>query len=237
MMRSYDDIDLSQHRPSRVGRVVVILSTLGALSIAAWAFAPILVANYTAVAAHLFAGPKTRPAAQEQPAAPLLASAQAATQAATPAAAQAAPAAPAAPSAPAAAPPPVTTAVAATDDQASPPAAPPAPPSATMAAAAPANTTASTSWSTPPWPQNRGIQAAAPAAPPAPPASLDTMQVASAAADTPAEAFENVPLPRKRPSRLIATSLAIPLPRPRPEIEADAPAAPSVFDLQVERMR
>jgi hypothetical protein len=231
MMRNDDefDIDLSRHRSSRIPRVVLILSTLGILLIAAWVFAPNLMpnlmTNYAAVMARLFEGPKPHPAAQEQPAAPTVASAQA-TPAATPAATAAAPAASEA------APPPVTTAAAATDDQASPPAAAIAP-----AAAAPAavDTTSSTTWSAPPWPQNRGIQAAGPAAPPA---NADNMQVASVApADTPAEPFDNVPLPRKRPSRLIAASLAVPLPRPRPEIEGDAPAEPSVFDLQVERMR
>ena len=72
----------------------------------------------------------------------------------------------------------------------------------------------------------------------APPAEADTTRLAAVAPqDTPAEAVENVPLPRKRPSRLIAASLVIPLPRPRPEIEVEAPAAPTAFDLQVERMR
>jgi hypothetical protein len=76
------------------------------------------------------------------------------------------------------------------------------------------------------------------AQPAAPPAEADTTRLAAVAPqDTPAEAVENVPLPRKRPSRLIAASLMIPLPRPRPEIEVEAPAAPTTFDLQVERMR
>jgi len=113
--------------------------------------------------------------------------------------------------------------------------APPAPADAQAAApvapAAPAETTASTSSS--PWPQSRGIQVAA-----APPADVGAMQEATAAPDTPAvEPFDNVPMPRKRPSRQIAASLITPLPRPRPEIEGDAPAAPTTFDLQVERMR
>jgi hypothetical protein len=84
-----------------------------------------------------------------------------------------------------------------------------------------------------PWPQDRGIQVAT-----APAAAPDSVQVATAEpGDTAAEPFDNVPLPRKRPSRLIAASLAIPLPRPRPEIEPDASPDQSTFDLQVERMR
>jgi hypothetical protein len=64
------------------------------------------------------------------------------------------------------------------------------------------------------------------------------MQVAAVAPqDTPPEPFDTVPLPRKRPSRLIEASLAIPLPRPRPEIEGDAPPELSAFERQVERMR
>ena len=73
------------------------------------------------------------------------------------------------------------------------------------------------------------------------------MQLASAApadtnADTAAANVDqpvNVPLPRSRPSRLIAARLAIPLPRPRPDIaDSDAPTpAMRAFELQVERMR
>ena len=216
-----NEIDLSQHRPSRVPRVVVILSTLGVALIAAWVFAPILMANYSVATAPV--SPKPRPAVEDQ-AAPTLASAQSA---------------PATPTAD-------TTAVASIDDQTAAPPAPVAPPAgpaggdtmAATSASASASTSASPSWPGPAWPQDRGGQAAAPAAP-APPANADTMQVASAApTDTPAEPFDNVPLPRKRPSRLIAASLAIPLPRPRPDIESDAPPADqSTFDLQVERMR
>jgi hypothetical protein len=85
-----------------------------------------------------------------------------------------------------------------------------------------------------PWPQDRGgFQVAT-----APVANPDSMQVATAEpADTAAEPFDNVPLPRKRPSRLIAASLAIPLPRPRPEIEPDPSPGLSAFEMQVERMR
>jgi hypothetical protein len=113
-------------------------------------------------------------------------------------------------------------------------ASPPAPAAAPAASAA----TASTPWASQPWPQSRGIQVAA-----APPAALtppeaDTARPADMAQDTPADSTESVPLPRKRPSRLIAASLAIPLPRPRPELEVEAPAGPTTtFDLQVERMR
>ena len=113
------------------------------------------------------------------------------------------------------------------------PAAPPSP------ARAP-ETTASTPspWNAQPWPQSRGVQVAA--APPAvTPPEADTSRLAAVAPqDPPAEAGETVPLPRKRPSRLIAASLVIPLPRPRPEIELEASAGPpTTFDLQVERMR
>jgi hypothetical protein len=107
-------------------------------------------------------------------------------------------------------------------------------------ATAPAPTvtaTASTPWNAQPWPQSRAVQVAtAPTA--APSAEGDSVRLAAVAPqETPAEPAETVPLPRKRPSRLIAASLAVPLPRPRPEIEADPPAGPSAFDLQVERMR
>jgi len=112
-------------------------------------------------------------------------------------------------------------------------------------AAAPARTapetTASTQspWNAQPWPQSRGVQvAAAPPSAVTPPEADSARLAAVAPQDTPADAVENVPLPRKRPSRLIAASLAIPLPRPRPEIEAEAPSGPpTTFDLQVERMR
>jgi hypothetical protein len=66
---------------------------------------------------------------------------------------------------------------------------------------------------------------------------VDTAAAAVAPQDTPAEPVENVPLPRKRPSRLIEASLSIPLPRPRPGIDGDAPPELSVFERQVERMR
>jgi hypothetical protein len=112
-------------------------------------------------------------------------------------------------------------------------------------AAAPARTapetTASTQspWNAQPWPPSRGVQvAAAPPSAVTPPEADSARLAAVAPQDTPADATENVPLPRKRPSRLIAASLAIPLPRPRPEIEAEAPSGPpTTFDLQVERMR
>jgi hypothetical protein len=113
----------------------------------------------------------------------------------------------------------------------------PAPaPSPAPARAAP-ETTASTPspspWNAQPWPQSRGVQVAA-----APPAVTPSEAAAVAPQDPPAEPVDNVPLPRKRPSRLIAASLAIPLPRPRPEIELEASAGPpTTFDLQVERMR
>jgi hypothetical protein len=100
-------------------------------------------------------------------------------------------------------------------------------------AAAPGPVVASAAAS--PWPQSRGIQAEASAAPA--PANADMQVAAVAPQDTPAEPFDNVPLPRKRPSRLIEASLAIPLPRPRPEIETDTSPELSAFEQQVERMR
>jgi hypothetical protein len=121
-----------------------------------------------------------------------------------------------------------------------PPAAETTTPAAEDPAPAPARaapeTTASTPspWNAQPWLQSRGVQVAA-APPTAMPPETDT---ARAPQDMAAEPIENVPLPRKRPSRLIAASLAIPLPRPRPEIELEASAGPpTTFDLQVERMR
>jgi hypothetical protein len=79
---------------------------------------------------------------------------------------------------------------------------------------------------------------AAPSDPPAPRAEANPVQLAAVSpATASSDAVENVPLPRARPSRLIAARLAIPLPRPRPDIPEEAPAAPSTFDLQVERMR
>jgi hypothetical protein len=228
MMR--DDLDLSQTRSSRIPRVVAIVSTLGILLIAVWVFAPILMAKYAAATATRAAGPKPDTVAQQVPGP---ATAAAADQAATPA--------------------PATTAVAAgADDNAQPPAPAAAPGGAD-------NNLAASPWPKDPpqvWPQPQDqaaappppVQAAAP--PPAPPASANTMQLASIApADTNtslattanAAMPANVPLPRSRPSKLIAARLAIPLPRPRPA-DIDGPndtPTPQMraFDLQVERMR
>jgi hypothetical protein len=211
MMRNddIDDIDLSRHRPSRLPGMLVIGAAVGVAVIAAWIVTPILMSKDSAATASLLSAPKVRAAAPKDQTKD-----QTRDLAPTLAAAAATPAAPAAD----------TTAVAAPDE--------PAP-----AAAAATETTASTPWNAQPWPQSRGVQVAA--APPAtPPAEADTTRLAAVAPqDTPAEPVENVPLPRKRPSRLIAASLVIPLPRPRPEIEGDAPAGPTAFDLQVERMR
>ena len=207
MMRN--EIDLSQHRPSRISRVVLIVSTLGVALIAAWVFAPILLANYTAATATLSAGPKPRPIAQDQ--APRAASA---AQAATPA--------------------PITTASASADEQ--------APPAAAPTRLTGFGTSAAASWpkDPPALPQDSATMSIQPA-PPAPADDADTMRLASAApaATATAEALDNVPLPRKRPSHLIAARLAVPLPRPRPtDIEGDAPSPnQAAFDLQVERMR
>jgi len=65
------------------------------------------------------------------------------------------------------------------------------------------------------------------------------MQLASASPAAPAaDDVETVPLPRSRPSRLIAARLAIPLPRPRPDIRGDGTSAEqAAFERQVERMR
>jgi len=117
----------------------------------------------------------------------------------------------------------------------------PAPPAAagTTAVASPAEDTAPTRAVRPstgstrpavPWP----IASSPPA-----PAAADNPTVQFAAVDPgiEAESAENVPLPRSRPSRLIATHLAIPLPRPRPDIESELAGPPTTFDLQVERMR
>lgn len=206
-----DDIDLSRHRPSRLPGLLVIGAAVGVALIAAWIFTPLLMSKDSAATASLLSAPKARAAApKDQPVAPTLA------------AVEATPAEPAAD----------TTVAAAADAPVA------APVRATAPAPAATETTASTPWSAAPaWPQTRAVQVAtAPAA--APPAEGNTTRLAAVAPqDTPAEAVETVPLPRKRPSRLIAASLAIPLPRPRPEIEAEAPAGPTAFDLQIERMR
>jgi hypothetical protein len=49
--------DLADEGPSRISRVAVILSTLGVASIAAWVFAPMLLANYASMVP---AAPKSR---------------------------------------------------------------------------------------------------------------------------------------------------------------------------------
>ena len=205
----HDDLDLSRHRGSRIPGMLVIGAALGVALIAAWVVTPILISRDSAATGWLFARAKPRPAAQEQAPAPMLASAQA-----TPVTAPTAP--PAADPAP----------PASTEDQA-------AAPSPTAATPAVADTTASPSLNAP-WPQGRGIQVAA-----APPADVGAMQEATAAPPEPPAMVpvDNVPVPRKRPSRQIAASLITPLPRPRPEIDGDPPPAPSTFDLQVERMR
>lgn len=226
-----DELDLSDYRPSRLPRVLMIASALAIVAVAAWFFAPILLASYSKATATAAVGPKgVRP---EQ------------TRAAS---RSVAPVAPAEDTASA----PVTTATATrNDDTASVPAAPRATDSK---AAAPWPT------DLPAWPQPQPT-AAAPAAPPpalpaaqAPPAEAansNTIQLASVTpadtnadngvnADTPAnpDLPANVPLPRSRPSRQIAARLAIPLPRPRPQIEADVPTPEmKAFELQVDRMR
>jgi hypothetical protein len=80
--------DLADERPSRISRVVVILSTLGVALIAAWVFAPMLLANY---ASTVPAAPKSRHVAPQPviapppvAAAPALAPAQDETTASVP---------------------------------------------------------------------------------------------------------------------------------------------------------
>src|SRR5262249_21290663 len=77
-----------------------------------------------------------------------------------------------------------------------------------------------------PWPADAPTPIAAPAG------DADTRLAAVSATVDP---VETVPMPRRRPSRLIAARLAIPLPRPRPDIAIEpdaAPTRPSMFDLQ-----
>ncbi len=231
-MRDELDIAYDLDRPSRLSRVVVLLSTLAVAVIAIWVFAPILLANYTA-----FTFARTTP--MPQPAAAVEAPKAVAAVAPVVPAAAAAPAAPAAPSTD-------TTAAAVQDEPAAASAMPPAVPPALRNF----NARAAGGW--PNDPPSRSLPPAfaatndpptpsaiaAPDDPPAPRAEANPMQLAAVPpATASADAAENVPLPRARPSRLIAARLAIPLPRPRPDIPEEAPAAPSTFDLQVERMR
>jgi hypothetical protein len=227
-----DELDLSDYRPSRLPRVLMIVSALAIVAVAAWFFAPILLAGYAKATATAAVGPKAARPAQPR----------VATRSVTPAVEDTASA-------------PVMTAAATRhDDTASLPAAP----RATDSKAAAPWPTDMPAW---PQPQPQPV-AAAPAAPPpaqpaAPPqpteaANPNPMQLASVTPpDTNADNGANtdtaaanpdlpaiVPLPRSRPSRQIAARLAIPLPRPRPQIEADVPTAEMrAFELQVDRMR
>ena len=220
-----DELDIAFDRPSRVSRVVVLLSTLAVAGIAIWVFSPILLANYTAFTmARTTGGPP--------PAAPV---------AATRAIAAVAPVAPAAAATPTTSSS-DTTAAAAADEPAAPSAVPPAlrnfnaragsgwpndPPAASLPPAFAATNDP---------PVTSAI--APPNDPPAARADANTMRLAAVSPATAStDAANTVPLPRARPSRLIAARLAIPLPRPRPDIPDEAPARPSSFDLQVERMR
>jgi hypothetical protein len=228
-----DELDLSDYRPSRVPRVLMIMSALAIMLVAAWFFSPILLAGYARATATALFGPKTAHVEHRQ----------------APVAVAAAPA-PTAPAAPAedAAAPTVTAA-----DNAS---APAAPRPTENNAAAPWPTAEPNGW---PQDQTASVAPAAPppepsaaAAAPPPAAPAETMQLASAAptatsvdaapnadAAAPADLPANVPLPRSRPSRQIAARLAIPLPRPRPDIDGSNVQTPEMkaFDLQVERMR
>jgi len=213
-----DEIDLSQHRPSRVSRVVVIASTLAVALIAAWVFAPILLANYTGATATVAAVPKAQLIAPER-AAPRVAMTQAAaatTQA------------------------PSTTAIAATETETTASTASTAQPATQQVASAGSGTTAPWPTEAPAWPNNAPVVNV-----PATETTIndqrsDTMQLASTSAATATNdtaETPHVPLPRSRPSRTIAAHLMIPLPRPRPDIETDAPsAADRAFELQIQRM-
>jgi hypothetical protein len=232
-MRDELDIAYDLDRPSRLSRVVVLLSTLAVAVIAIWVFAPILLSNYTS-----FTLARTTTVVPRS-AAPVEAPRAIAAVAAVVPAAAAAPAAPAAPS--------TDTTAAATANE---PAASSAMPSAIPPALRNFNARAGGGW--PNDPPSRSLPPAfaatndppttsaiaAPNDPPAARADANPVQLASVSpATASADAVENVPLPRARPSRLIAARLAIPLPRPRPDIPEEAPTAPSTFDLQVERMR
>src|SRR5262249_48467706 len=187
-----------------------------------WVFVPILLASYTPSTAPPVAAPKPRAIAREPSAPVAVATASTRSVVRMP---------PATPEAPVPAAPATIRAVTDTDpvprrDQ---PAAPlsapaaiaPAPPPSGLSAAAAAV----------PWP------IAAPTA--SPPPRTPNMQFASASPTAPAaDDGETVPLPRSRPSRLIAARLAIPLPRPRPDILSDGTSAEqAAFERQVERMR
>jgi hypothetical protein len=230
MMRS--EIDLSPQRPSRLSRVVVLVATLGVVIITVWVFVPILLTRYTASTASLADAPKPRAIARQVAPPPAPATAVAADPvpaAAAPATVAAVPAAPAARGA-------TDTDASARPDDAGQPATTataPAPPPA-----APESAGFNIAASTPGWPTNPAT-----APPPAPAAAATQaapdpdMQLASVPPAT-AEPIANVPLPRSRPSRMIAARLAIPLPRPRPDIASDdPPPEDAAFERAVERMR
>jgi hypothetical protein len=226
-----DDLDLSGRRSSRVSRILVISSTLGVAVIAALVFAPILLSNPLSFTKVLLGGDKATSAAPQRAAPVAVPAPTSSAQIETPEPVQA-------PSTELAT---GSTANAAVADRAS------TPPVATASASASdlANT------GTSPWPQDPPAwrQDAPPtqtaAVPPnadtpadAPATAIDMRPASVGPASAPAGTAANVPLPRSRPSRLIAARLAIPLPRPRPEIETDTPPDDqAAFDLQVERMR
>jgi hypothetical protein len=210
MMRNddIDELDLSQHRPSRWPGLMVIGAAVGVALIAAWTITPFLMAKDTPPPAGLLPAPAALPTAvNEPPTAPTLSTAEAS------------PVAPDDPASPSAAP-------AAAETTPSTPwgSAPAAWPHSRAVQVAMAPAAAAPPRLVP--------------APPPPPRADEALRLAAVAPqDTPAEPFATVPLPRKRPSRQIAASLVIPLPRPRPDIEPDAQAGATTFDLQVERMR
>ena len=53
-----DELDLSDYRPSRLPRVLLAVSTLAVALVAAWLFAPMLLAKFPKVAAIAAVGPK-----------------------------------------------------------------------------------------------------------------------------------------------------------------------------------
>ena len=207
--------DVSIERPSRLSRVVVVLSALAVGFLAVWILTPIVLANLGATNAAV-------PAAREASSAPREAKDLVLPLPAEPAKPEPAkidvakadppPEPEPAPAAPTAAPEPPVPAFAA------------ASPSALgMSSEPPAQQVAA---STIPWPVPGGDiePAAGPSAVPA--------------ASPPPEDFGPVPLPRKRPNPMLASArLGIPLPRPRPDAApAEVPIAdPS--DVIFDRMK
>ena len=199
-------------------------STLGVVLIAAWVFAPILLSNPLSFTRMLWGGDKAISAAQHQAASVAIPAAASTATVETPDPVQV-------PSTELAT---GSTASAAVADGAS------TPPVAT----APSSASDIANTGTAPWPQDPPAWRQPAAVPPEAdtpadaPANAIDMRPASVGPASVPTGTANVPLPRSRPTRLIAARLTIPLPRPRPEIDADSPTDDqSAFELQVERMR